>query len=388
MKILHFAFDEKVIPLTHALYEDAFSGKNQWKIFSPNNEPIKFVKSLTNIEVVPEAYFNSQKLQKDLIDIDCIVIHYLFPIHKNILKIAPKNIVIVWHSWGRDYADLIAPFSSSVTLKRSSVIEKYAKILSFFDTDTSLKSKVKRLKNIFIKHAANEDFLYQRIDVVSIQKEIYPVLQKAIPQLKAKNHYLSSYTIEDTYSLGPNFFNGDHILLGNSAYASNNHIEAILLLKKLDSTHKKVIVPLNYGSTRYANMINSLGKKHLGKHNFESIMQFLPLEDYYKKIESCGIVIMNHTRQQARGNINTAIYKGAKVFLREENPIYSQCVNLGIHVFSIQELEKGTVDFTPLTETQIKFNKQILTQYWKRSQVINSIKQLEDFVLEKKTTVN
>ncbi|MFD2551370.1 TDP-N-acetylfucosamine:lipid II N-acetylfucosaminyltransferase [Bizionia sediminis] len=384
MNILHFAFDEKVIPLTHSLYEQAFPGKNTWKIFVPSQQKTQFVTQLQDVSVVSEGYFNSETLEIDLQNADCIVIHYLFRIHKNVLEKVPSHTLVVWHSWGRDYAHLLAPYTTNVTMKRSKYLERFSKSLEFLDPKITFSQKISRLKQVFIKQLKQPDFLYQRIDVVSIQPELYPILRKAIPTLRAKNHYLNSYTVENTYAIGPPAFSGNAILLGNSAYASNNHIEAILMLKKLPlQTDTKIITPLNYGSSSYAKLINYFGKKHLGASRFEGLTDFLPLADYYTKIKDCGIVIMNHTRQQARGNINTALYKGAKVFLRNENPIYQQCKQLGMHIFSVQDLETGLANTQALSAAQINHNKAILESQWSRAHAIRAIKALAHLYTKK-----
>lgn len=385
MKILHFAFDEKVIPLTHSLYNEAFPEKNTWKIYLPEKKSLKFTKDLDSINVIHDDYFISKELEENLKNYDCIVIHYLFHIHKNVLKKASKHTLIVWHSWGGDYAHTIAPYTNKVVLRYSKFLEVFSKIFSFFDNDTSADFKLNRFKKILSSRFNDEDFLYGRIDVVSIQKELYPILLKALPELSAKQHYINSYTLENTFDIGSTRFSGENILLGNSAYASNNHIEAILLLKKLNLHNSKVVIPLSYGNTLYAKVITYLGKKLLGKNNIDAFMEFLPMATYYEKIESCGFVIMNHTRQQARGNINMALYKGCKVFLRKENPIYLQCKNLGIHIFSIENILESNDNFTHLSEEQIATNRNIITQYWQRSNAITSIKTLKDFVNEKKT---
>ncbi|WP_296380319.1 TDP-N-acetylfucosamine:lipid II N-acetylfucosaminyltransferase [Winogradskyella sp.] len=387
MRIVHFAFDEKVIPLTHGLYEEAFPGSNTWKIYQPVKQLQRFTNNLNNISVIYDNYFESEELQEEIKNVDCIVIHYLFPVYEKVLRDALPQTLIVWHSWGGDYANIIAPFTNKVTLPYSKIIEVFSKTLSFFDAKTKLKSKLKRFNKIISTSSKDKNFPYNRIDVVSIQKELYPILLKAIPKLTAKHLYLNSYTLEDTFNVGSKSFSGNNILLGNSAYASNNHLEAILLLRKLNFKDIKVVIPLSYGSKIYAKIIKNFSVFFLGRNKVDALMDFLSLEAYYKKIESCGFVIMNHTRQQARGNINTVLYKGAKVFLRKENPIYIQCKKLGIHIFSIQDLTGNTYNLIPLTSLQIAENKQIISEQWRRSTAIKLIKKLQKFTKEKQEEI-
>jgi hypothetical protein len=66
-------------------------------------------------------------------------------------------------------------------------------------------------------------------------------------------------------------------------------------------------------------------------------VDFMPLHDYNNYLEQCGIVIMNHYRQQAVGNVLTMLWMGAKVYLDERNSLYHYLKRIGVYVFSIQK---------------------------------------------------
>jgi dTDP-N-acetylfucosamine:lipid II N-acetylfucosaminyltransferase len=89
---------------------------------------------------------------------------------------------------------------------------------------------------------------------------------------------------------------------------------------------------------------------------------FLPLTEYNKIIRSCGIVIMNHHRQQAVGNILASILLGSKVYLSEKNTILQYLRGIGIFVFSIERDLKPHFPeaLNNLTEFEINHNREIL----------------------------
>lgn len=107
---------------------------------------------------------------------------------------------------------------------------------------------------------------------------------------------------------------GMNIQVGNSAKASNNHLEVFEVLRHLDLAGRKVLVPLSYGDPGYRRLILAEGKRMLGD-TFQPITEFMPLKDYLALMESCSVVIMNHYRQQALGNIIAALWRGARVYL-------------------------------------------------------------------------
>ena len=147
--------------------------------------------------------------------------------------------------------------------------------------------------------------------------------------------------------------NGD-ILLGNSASLTNNHVSALKYLKKIDF-QGKIYAPLSYGSEKYRDVIISLGESLFGK-SFIPITEFLPLEEYMSIFNKVEFVWMNHIRQQAAGNIFTALSYGKKVILHEKNVIRPTLKKWGIHVFNKNILKTKL----PIREDLLLRNKTII----------------------------
>jgi hypothetical protein len=123
----------------------------------------------------------------------------------------------------------------------------------------------------------------------------------------------------------------------------------------------KLIVPLSYGFKNYAEDVIQSGKEIFGE-NFSPITEFLPYQKYDEIVGSCGIVIMNHYRQQAVGNILMALYKGAKVYLRNSNILFKYFKRIGCHIFSIDDdLRNENPDaFVLLEPEQVESNRRVL----------------------------
>lgn len=149
--------------------------------------------------------------------------------------------------------------------------------------------------------------------------------------------------------------NEGHILLGNSAHFSNNHLEIIDRLAKCDLGERKVIIPLSYGKRYYARYIKKYASEKLGPHQ-QVLQSLLPLPEYQKIVQTCDSIIMNHCRQQALGNAVLACWFRKNLFLNPRSGLYEFLEKKGFHVLS-------TDDHSPtdtLNEQQLDENRQRL----------------------------
>lgn len=186
------------------------------------------------------------------------------------------------------------------------------------------------------------------------------------------------YSIEET--IGPlksESVNGENILVGNSAYLMNNHLEVFKTIKNFDLENRKIIVPLSYGDQGYARFIKKRGEKILGPA-FSPLAEFLPLEEYNRIIQTCRVVIMNQYRHQAMGNIITMLWLGARVYLSEKSSTYKYFKRLGVHVFSVEkDLRKSNSDvFASMPEDLVKINREILFREYGRDNMNVRIRDL------------
>ena len=102
----------------------------------------------------------------------------------------------------------------------------------------------------------------------------------------------------------------------------------------------------------------------------------MAIEDYNRQIASCGVVVMNHVRQQAVGNISAALYKGARVFLRRENPLFRFFCDNGATVFPMEQLVNALTNEVTGSAWCITQNKMAMEAMWARVHVTKSIRSL------------
>lgn len=392
MKILHFAKDEKFILLQQDLYEEAFPGSNAWRIQGEKGKPFKYRISQNNTKRVSNSYFYSRKLRKESEDYDLLVVHAMIPIFAAGVKTVRPGICVLWIGWGVDYYHLLENQLGGLLLEKTEQIQQRVsksrrrfKNLNKQIIIEGLKRRVLSIHEyIGLFKGVSLESVAERIDVYRVSEAEVELLKKSLPQLRADfcvHHY---FTTEDVYAKGPKEMQGPNVLLGNSAAPTNNHIEAFDLLHKVLPKEYKILVPLGTGDQCYAEEICKIGS-NLFSDSFKPIRNWLPIEEYNQRIRQCGYVLMNHRRQQAFGNINAALYKGAKVFLRPENPLYKFYFSMGIQVFSVEEFkEHGVHALQPLDNKIREKNTSIIGEYMSRNNAVKHIRDLEQFVIKKR----
>ena len=392
MRILHFAPDDKFLPFLQGTFETVYPGCNAYRIEKAPGSNFEFALTDSNVKAVDKRYWTSEELDSDLKASDCLVINFMLEAYTHAVKIAPKDLFIVWMGWVADYYRFIEPFMGSFLLSKTNQFIKYHghTIQHYLKQGVKYPSRILPHVSRRIGFHSKEAFsmipeIVPRLDLVTILDEEIELFEKAFPSYCKKYHRLRLYSAEQTFAVGPSRMNGPDLLIGNSATPTNNHLELFDLLSKFDLDGRHLIVPLNYGDMWYGDAIARMGQKRFGS-GFVPLRNFLPLKEYYGYIARCGTVFMNHIRQQAGTTIATALYKGAKVYLRNENPVFRFYRKIGLPIRSIQDdLLRRTDIFGPLGEEDTKLNQVILTDYWGHEAALNAIRELEEMVKNKRS---
>lgn len=375
--ILNIAPDDKFIPFLQGLFEEASPKQSLWRIFTDKTKPT-FAVQADSMEVVNGEYFGSEKFKYDLQVVNCVIFHSLFLSSQQkllVLSRIPENMPIVWRGWGFDYYGFLEANGLRLLLpETSSLIER-----PVVSKRALVKQFTRKLLKVIIPNTdeqhINKKFI-ARVNYFSCcVPDDYEALKRVLPSFKAKFLPLNYYSTEDVFLCGdnPQDLTGNDILLGNSSTPANNHVEAMRVLNKLGMQGRKVIVPLSYGDMRYQEKIIQAGEDLLGE-SFMPLTNYMSLTEYNQKVSGCGILIMNHIRQQAMGNISAALLRGGKVFLRPENPIYKHYTRMGVKLIPYtDDITIADLD-VPLNKEDVIKNKQIMSELWARK---NAVKQAQ-----------
>jgi hypothetical protein len=78
---------------------------------------------------------------------------------------------------------------------------------------------------------------------------------------------------------------------------------------------------------------------------------------------------MGHVRQQAMGTIYAMLFQGSKLFLYEDNPVYSFLKEMDFIVFSLDQLQEKPelLSFLLSLEEKVHNRKILLRHYSKKS---------------------
>lgn len=369
MKILHITTDNKFI--SHALksFENVYPGENEiWmltrsgEINSSNNDFLKF----SFIQTL-NPFFSSKLRNYDL-----VVLHSLIAYWIPIIIFSSKKVKFAWLGWGFDYYDYIYKSQDLLLMEKSKGLNKRCvKIKSKDSIHRSLKIISRWLYYLVFKPIA-----LKKIGSFSpVLNEDYELVTKAkrlsdFPPYIAWNYgSLEESLVKDFIGIR---VTGNSILVGNSASFTNNHTEIFHMLSEFDileDNNRSIIVPLSYGDECCKEIILKEGRMILGG-GFEPLENFMSIESYVKRICDCGFVIMNHIRQQAVGNIVIMLYLGARVFLREESPVYQFLKKEGVILNTVQELRRNPFLLEEkLANSDIEYNIDILKKHWSKKAI-------------------
>ena len=118
------------------------------------------------------------------------------------------------------------------------------------------------------------------------------------------------------------------ILLGNSATATNNHIEVISWISQHKTNFNVCHIPLSYGDSTIQLSVAKHATKKLPTQA-HILRDFMAKTDYFAMLESTEYVIMNHCRQQALGNVLWGLATGRTIYLNHVGPIFKACIYHG-----------------------------------------------------------
>ena len=128
-----------------------------------------------------------------------------------------------------------------------------------------------------------------------------------------------------------------NILVGNSADASNEHVEVFNLLKKRENQKLRVICPLTYGDGAYRRRVIEEGFSLFGE-NFLPITTHLEGESYVSLLSEVDVAIFNHKRQQAMGNIITLLAMGKTIYLRDKIATWTVVEDVDLYVRRTEDI--------------------------------------------------
>lgn len=361
MRILHLASDEKFINSASWFFERAFPESNDIRIIIPSKAySVKYVTLNESMTLTVDTDEELYAVAREIPGYSMIVLHGLTSFNSKLILVCDDVSHFLWLLWGTEVY-------SNPKITSSAIYGKKTFRLHFNRLTYPLKNLMRPVWHRLIKGESDINTLrlkaIGRLEAVGIlyrEEFDYFVTRKIV---RPDMHYIRfTYGPFDTLIKDKaKRISGSNILLGNSASPANNHLEAFEKLSAFDLTGRRVIVPLSYGSESYRQKISIIGKKMFGD-NFAPLTEFMLEEEYEEVISSCSIVIMNHYRQQALGNILIMLWFGAKIYLDKRSTVYSYLKRAGFIFFDIdQDLDvTNPISLELLDNHKVLYNREIM----------------------------
>ncbi len=130
----------------------------------------------------------------------------------------------------------------------------------------------------------------------------------------------------------------NNVIIGNNAGSLNNHIDIINIIKRVESkSNFEFNLFFSYGNEPvYA---EKLKKSLTEMKNVKLLVDFYDKEAFESIYEKSAALVINSYRQNALGNIFTAIKVGCKIYLNSRGTTYKWLIAEGFIISEIEELE-------------------------------------------------
>ena len=147
-----------------------------------------------------------------------------------------------------------------------------------------------------------------------------------------------------------------------------NHFE---VMDRIDHLKSKIdiVLPLVYGDKKF---IKDFEMSYLisdSGFNITILKNKMNPNEYMNYLSSIDVAIFNSTIQQGIGNILPLLWFGAKIFLRESNPVYKDLILWGFHIESIHDESFDEKLLLPLKSDEILENRKLLVKYFSEQAV-------------------
>ena len=186
----------------------------------------------------------------------------------------------------------------------------------------------------------------QRIDYIVITEHSGPeveLVKRLYPGCKARHvvgTFDQNFDIAKTLPLArvPEEGQTLKILFGNSSDPNGNHLDAFRYLKDKVRGPYEVYTFLSYGDPEAKEWALKSGRKLFG-NAFHPITEYMDKTAFVQLMQQMDVVMMFHNRQQAEGNIMTALTLGKPVFMKPMNPQYDMLRRMGVKpVYDVREM--------------------------------------------------
>lgn len=368
--ILHIVFDGILFDMVFPRFEQMQEYENMYLLGSLNlDKELEYIKNKEKIIRVGslEAWGKIVNDEK----IDLIYLHGLWRDYLKAIDYIRDNVKVMWWVYGMEiyencfgYAPLMRmeiykPKTLQFILNKCNsfrsrfgnrLIHKYPKI---YDLLRTIRNRVSGQPNRLKMMLARIDYAFTPLPM-------------ELEELKKKNRYIYAkpFSIQGTRTKEPlvSHKGVGHVLLEHSANVSNNHLDLIEAMERLDLSGRTIHVPLNYGLNDMKETVKENAK--FRNADINCIEDVLPFDKYKSLIMGCSHAVFGMLRQSGLGNIYLCIRSGVKIFFFKDSMLYKHFITQGYYVYSIEEDMTDEAILAPLTFEESIHNYELFYKYF------------------------
>ena len=391
LRVLHLVPNSRAfVPFVAHTFASAGGSQNRFVMTREAMGGLSVENEMADIHrQVDSSYFSSGSMRDDLNWCDALIVHYLTPLAARMILRCPSRVAVVWSGWGGDYAHLMAGGRDCWLTKETHELVRAAASSELVKAGASrnllrpIRACLRPIRVWWLKLARRKRLLkaISRVNFFSSPiPEDYESLRKSLgtgtfsAEYTQLNYvsYEQSFWVPDCFCTG-----GGNVLVGNSAFPSNNHVDVFRVLSCLRLGSKKIITPLSYGHDSYRKALLAKGRELLGR-NFVPIVELLPLAEYNKLLAGCSAAFMNHQIQQAIGNIGVLLHAGARVYFSAQSPVFRFLKQNGAIVFTMDDIHGSDQDvLARLSGEDRETNRSVLRAVWGDSVVLENVRRAQ-----------
>jgi hypothetical protein len=373
---LHILPDDKFIDEFITIADEVASEANVFLVNAA--EPLKYVKS----KKIRVARYGSREFNSIVGDLSQYKKVYFHSLTREMCRFinsipADNKVAFLWVFWGFDLYNYI-PYQlydkQTQTYVNKNAVQEKSGLLQLF--------KAWRRKRYLQQERQQA---VQRLSyILHFDEEEYKLVQQYFPT-KAK-HFFFTYpnvvdfcfldrkpesqeleTLIQNINLNPN---KKKVLLGNSGWATGNHLSILQRLASQKSEDLQIIVPLSYGKPEYIDFIISEGRRLLGD-NFRPLTSFFSPQVYSYLLQMVDAGLFNSYRTQGAGNIVALLYLGKQVYLNPKTSYYKFLQKRGISIHPINDFFKNKIESLKTESTHA--NRNVILQMYSNEAIRNTI---------------
>jgi hypothetical protein len=369
MRIGHVSHFHKHVENIHQLLLGITTECNDVFLYQVNHEDVnnKMLLAMFDVGIDEAVLFDAttkHDIAKQLLSYDVLFFHSLSKISIELINsLNEYNGIIVWIGWGYDYVDLMFDDFEEML---DEVSTKAYWDLKQSDTPT-LMGISEQKQNAISKIDIFSPVLFEEFETVIERNAFCSHL------IFADLMYGFKFSFDNIVSIGRTTEKTKTIWLGNSATIANNHLDHFHHFPCNSEYNYKI--PLSYGFENYRFFLKA--KLYESDTRIEYIEEFQAFKDYCKSIAQCEIMVMNHIRQQALGNIFIGLLVGCLIFIHKKSPALKFLKRCGFVVYSTSDLGNlGSIKEAFFSEQSAYHNTNIILNMFSHAGISQRAKSL------------